>query len=124
MSAIRMCELFKSDHHGKPVCPRHFAISCLQLQAEVGAYIKTLQVCVHGSIHHVQSPEQQEHEHGIIDVTAELVAVVLQCAEVVPVNKKFQVGMHVVKIAGVFCRQHAVGITKPLVIIQVVYKNA
>ena len=53
----------------------HFTATGPDLKAEVGSYIKTFQVGIHGGIHYIESPEQDEEQNGIIDIPPVLVAV-------------------------------------------------
>lgn len=66
------------EHQADAIGAGEITVARADAETEVGAYIKTFEVGIHGGIHHIQSPEQNYKEGGVINVPPELIAVELQ----------------------------------------------
>ena len=57
------------------VCPGQFTVSGFELEAEIGAHIKSFEMRIHGCIYHIKSPDQDHEQDRIINVPPELITV-------------------------------------------------
>ena len=62
------------EHNTYAVCVSHLAIAGFYLQGQVIAYIKSFKVCINGCINHIQAPESNKKQHGIINILPYLVS--------------------------------------------------